>query len=326
MASNSNLIAARVAKNDEFYTHLTDIEKELENYWDQLREKVVLCNCDDPTWSNFWRYFHLYFSSIGLKKLIATYYEPKKTAYRFEYEGGDDANIGVGVRTEMIQNGDFQSPECVEVLKECDVVVTNPPFSIAPNCFVPLLMKYRKKFLIVGDLNWISKENIFPLIARNKIWLGYNTIKEFSQPDGSIAKFGNKLWFTNLDCKKRHEKLILRKCFTPEEYPTYTNYDAINVKKVNDIPCDYDGFMGVPISFLHSYNPDQFEIIGCPNYMGEYGRNAIGVKRLGEEWLVKYKEQGGTGHYTANMAVPVYFDKYGVARSPFSKIIIKRKR
>ena len=157
------------------------------------------------------------------------------------------------------------------------------------------------------------------------MWLGYNTVKEFLQPDGNIAKFGNKLWFTNLDHKKRHERLILWKHYTSDEYPMYTNYDAINVNEVNDIPIDYDGLMSVPITFLSTYNPEQFEIIGCPNHKGEYGRDAIGVRRLGEEWLERYRAQGGTGHYTANMAVPVYFDKNGVAKRPFSKIIIRKK-
>ena len=156
-----------------------------------------------------------------------------------------------------------------------DIVVTNPPFSIALEFYIPQLVNYKKDFLVIGDLNWIPKAFMFPLIVENKIWLGINTVKEFIEPDGTIKKFGNKLWFTNLDHKKRHEKLVLWKKYSPEEYPTYTNYNAINVEKVADIPIDYDGLMSVPISFLSNYNPDDFEIVGCPNYKGKYGKQKL---------------------------------------------------
>lgn len=325
MAANANLHKAKKERNDEFYTQLADVSAELKHYKEHFHGKIVFCNCDNPTWSAFWKYFHLNFDRLGLKKLISTHYDRIEPTYKMEYEGGDDDNIEAGIVTPMDGNGDFRNQECVDLLDECDIVVTNPPFSIASEFYIPLLIEHGKQFLIIGDLNWIPNSHTFPLIVRNKMWLGYNTVKEFIQPDGSIKRFGNKLWFTNLDHKKRHKKLALWNTYTPEEYPTYLNYNAINVNKVGDIPADYDGLMSVPITFLNVYNPTQFEIIGCPNYKGEYGRDAIGVQRLGEEWLAKYKEQGGSGHYTANMAVPVYFDKNNAAKRPFSKVIIRRR-
>ena len=325
MARNDNLHKAKEAKYDEFYTQLTDVSKEMMHYKDHFKGKIIFCNCDDPSWSAFWKYFHLNFSVLGLKKLISTHYDKKEPTYKMEYTGGDDNNIEDGIITPLEGNGDFRNAECIELLKESDIIITNPPFSIALEFYLPLLVEHNKDFLIIGDLNWIPKAFVFPLIVKNKIWLGYNSVKEFLKPDGSIKKFGNKLWFTNLDHMKRHESLLLWKKYNPEEYPKYDNYDAINVDKTAEIPCDYDGLMSVPITFLSTYNPDQFEIIGCPNYKGEYGRDHIGVKRLGEKWLNKYREQGGTGHYTANMAVPVYFDSQGNAQRPYSKIIIRKK-
>lgn len=265
MAKNGNLTAAKKAKNDEFYTQLTDIEKELVHYKDHLNGKVIFCNCDDPTWSNFWRYFHLNFAHLGLKKLIATHYDPEKPTYKLEYEGGEDENIEGGVRTELKQNGDFRSPECVELLKECDVVVTNPPFSLFRE-YVAQLMAYDKKFIIIGNMNAITYKEIFPLLKDNRMWLGYMSPKLFGQPDGTMKSFGNVLWYTNIDIQKRHESLTLFRRYTddPSKYPKYVNvgYDAINVDKVSDIPEDYDGVIGVPITFLDKYCPEQFEIVG----------------------------------------------------------------
>ena len=325
MATNTTLHRAKNKKNDEFYTLYTDVESELKHYTFHFVGKTVYCNCDDPTWSAFWKYFHLNFSILGLKKLISTHYDADAPTYKMEYEGGDDSNIGAGMITQLEGDGDFRSQECVDLLDECDIVVTNPPFSMAVNSFIPQLIKHEKQFLIVGDLNWVPKAFVFPLIVKNKMWLGYNSIKQFLQPDGTIARFGNKLWFTNLDLLKRHEYIVLRKEYNSEEYPTYSNYNAINVDKIEDIPKDYDGLMGVPITFLTVHNPEQFEIIGCPNYKGEYGRDEIGVQRLGEVWLARYRQQGGTGHYTANMAVPVYFNEHGDAKRPFSKMIIRKR-
>ena len=258
--ANTSLHKAKDAKNDEFYTQLTDVSKELMHYKEHFKDKIVLCNCDDPTWSAFWKYFHLNFSELGLKKLISTHYDKNEPTYKMEYIGGDDNDIEVGVKTPLEGNGDFRNQECIDLLKEADIVVTNPPFSIAREFYIPQLVQYNKKFLIVGDLNWITYKCVFPLLKNSSMWLGYNNIHEFVQPDGSTKKFGNKLWFTNLNIKKRHEKVILWKNYSEKEYPTYDNYDAIEVSKVSDIPVDYDGVMGVPITFLSSYDPEQFDI------------------------------------------------------------------
>ncbi|MEE3485977.1 MAG: adenine-specific methyltransferase EcoRI family protein [Bacteroidales bacterium] len=260
-AKKSSLIKAKEKKNDEFYTQLTDIEKELVHYRHHFKDAVVFCNCDDPEWSNFWKYFHLNFEFLGLKKLITTHYDPTEPTYKMEYEGGNDADITAGTITPLKTNGDFRSPECIELLKEATIICTNPPFSIARE-FYPQLIEYQKKFIIIGDLNWITYKNIFPLLRDNKMWLGYNPVKEFKQPDGTIKKFGNKLWYTNLDIDKRHEDLDLIEHYSPEKYIKYENYDAIEVSKVLNIPVDYDGVMGVPISFLDKYCPEQFEILG----------------------------------------------------------------
>ena len=323
MSANMNLHRAKAAKNDEFYTQLSDVSKELEHYKPHFKGKVVYCNCDDQD-SAFWKYFHLNFEHLGLKKLIASHYDKTAPSYKLEYEGGNDNDIYAGVKIPLEGDGDFRSQECMELLRLCDMAVTNPPFSLARE-YISYLMKYNKAFLIIGDMQWITYKDIFPLIKDNKIWLGNYSVKEFIQPDGSVQKFGNKLWFTNLDHPHRHEKLILRQKYEPEKHPTFINYNAINVKNVTDIPADYNGLMAVPTTFLHYYNPDEFEIVGCPDYNGKYGRDEIGVQRLGEEWLDAYFKNGNTGHYTANMRVLAYYESQGVPKRPFSKIIIRKK-
>ena len=265
--SNTSLHAAKKVKNDEFYTRLEDINEEMSHYEDKFHGKVVFCNCDDPKWSNFWKYFHLNFSVLGLKKLISTHYDKTEPTYKMEYTGGNDNDIEVGVKTPLEGNGDFRNKECLDLLYECDIVVTNPPFSLF-RTYVATLMEHNKKFLIIGNKNAITYKEFFPLLKENKVWLGCTNVKEFLQPDGSIKKFGNIGWFTNLDVAKRHEKLILWKHYTPEEYPKYDNYDAIEVSKVSDIPADYGGVMGVPITFLDKFNPNQFEIIGADEAEG----------------------------------------------------------
>lgn len=313
-SSNSNLRKANKAKKDEFYTQLVDIEKELKHYKDQFKDKVVYCNCDDPFESNFFKYFILNFKHLGLKKLITTSYKPspvantqlglfgddktlvekkgrpKVTANKFIITDVGDVN-GDGaydLRDIVLQlknnknnewepleeDGDFRSAECVELLKESDIVVTNPPFSLFRE-YVAQLVEYGKKFLIIGNMNAITYKEIFKLIKDNVLWLGYNNgPKVYQVPDNydqktffigednkKYAKMGNTCWYTNLDVKKRHEELVLYKKYSPEEYPKYDNYDAINIDKTADIPIDYDGVMGVPITFLDKHNPEQFEII-----------------------------------------------------------------
>ena len=257
---NTNLHKAKTAKNDEFYTQLTDVAKELMHYKKHFKDKIVFCNCDDPTWSAFWKYFHLNFAELGLKKLISTHYDREEATYKMEYTGGYDNDIEVGVKTPLEGNGDFRNQECLDLLDESDIVVTNPPFSLFRE-YVAVLMEHEKEFLIIGNKNAITNKEFFPLLKNNEVWLGCTNVKEFLQPDGSIKKFGNIGGYTNLNVAKRHKKLILWKNYTPEEYRTYDNYSAINVNKVSEIPCDYDGVMGVPISFLDSHCPEQFEII-----------------------------------------------------------------
>ena len=265
MAANTNLHKAKNAKNDEFYTQLTDVAKELMHYKQHFKNKIVLCNCDDPTWSAFWKYFHLNFSVLGLRKLISTHYDKTQPTYKMEYTGGNDNDIKVGVKTPLEGNGDFRNQECLDLLDEVDIVVTNPPFSLFRE-YVDALMKNKKKFLIIGNKNAIKYKEFFPLLKNDDVWIGCTNVKEFLQPDGSIKKFGNIGWFTNLDVVKRHEKLVLWKKYSQEEYLKYDNYNAINVNKVSDIPVDYDGVMGVPITFMDKYNPDQFEIVGEFNH------------------------------------------------------------
>ena len=283
---------AKVAKKDEFYTQLVDIENELKHYKEHFKGKTVLCNCDDPRISNFFHYFSFNFERLGLKKLITTCYKNQnrdlfsqndsERAIWLEYYGDQNDNrvpdpdeIGIHY---LNGDGDFRSAECIELLKEADIVVTNPPFSLFRE-FLEILVKYDKKFLIIGNINAVSYKESFRLIKNNKMWLGasiHSGDREFGVPKDYPLNAagcrqdekGNKYirvkgvrWFTNMDYKERHEDLILYKRYTPEEYPTYDNYDAINVDKTSEIPMDYDGVMGVPITFLDKYNPEQFDII-----------------------------------------------------------------
>ena len=319
MAGNKNLHAANKAKKDEFYTQLSDIANELKHYKQHFADKTVLCNCDDPYESNFFKYFALNFNILRLKKLIATCYagspvadtqmslfeldEPngKQQKTRMPHKivisevrdmNGDGATDLTDVEwlikndknvlTTLKGNGDFRSAECVELLKEADIIVTNPPFSLFRE-YVAQLVQYKKKFLIMGNQNAITYKEIFKLIKENKLWLGsclsYSAFQVPSNYEEKSNRFwidetgqkwrsmGNVCWYTNLDNNKRHEELDLYKSYSPEEYPKYDNYDAINVNKTADIPCDYNGVMGVPITFLDKYNPEQFEII---NGIGRY--------------------------------------------------------
>ena len=276
--ANANLLNAKRAKNDEFYTQLSDIENELKHYKSHFAGKVVYCNCDDARKSNFFRFFQKKFNDYGLKKLITTSYNENGHGSVLVYEGDTNGNgkldeheIKVG---ELKGNGDFRSEECIELLKESDIVVTNPPFSLFRE-YISTLVQYGKKFLVIGNNNAITNKEIFPLIKENKLWLGFsdNKTMEFVMPDSYekynyIDKKGRKIgkvpaisWFTNLEHSKRNDEIILYKKYTPEEFPKYDNYDAIEVSRVCEIPKDYNGVMGVPITFLGKYNPSQFEIV-----------------------------------------------------------------
>lgn len=318
MSDNSNLITSKALVNDEFYTRLEDIENELKHYRKHFLGKIVLCNCDDPRVSNFFRYFSLNFETLGLKKLICTCYKNQnadlfsahdceKAVYTV-YEG--DVNGNHMPDPEEVKvfplkgDGDFRSAECIELLKQADIVVTNPPFSLFRE-YISLLVKYEKKFLIIGNQNAISTREIFSLLKENKVWLGYHNghtlfaVPDFYQiPDsydpndrsrlrsngyiiddnGKIWRnLGNICWYTNLDIKKRHEEIDTYREYNPTDYPQYDNYKAIEVCPVDSIPADYMGVMGVPVTFMNKFNPDQFEIIGItesdkqPGYsLGEY--------------------------------------------------------
>lgn len=309
---NTNLNKASKAKKDEFYTQLTDIEKELRHYKDQFRGKVVYCNCDDPFESNFFKYFASNFNALELKKLITTSFsgspitgkqlslldieglKPKgKQPFKIEISNVPDKNTDgaidltdvewllkqdANVSTPLKESGDFRSEECIDLLKQSDIVVTNPPFSLFRE-YITQLMKFNKKFLILGNQSAIIYKEIFQYIKENKLWLGYDNggtkwfevPKDYYIPTESRKKIvdsvqyfsmGSIMWFTNMDTTKRHEELVLYKKYRAEEFPMYDNYDAIEVSRFHDIPMDFSGVMGVPITFLDKYNPDQFEIVG----------------------------------------------------------------
>ena len=308
--ARKDLAQAKDAKKDEFYTQLSDIEKELVHYREYFRDKVVFCNCDDPYESNFFKYFALNFKALGLKKLIATCYDgspiaqqelplfadeenkPKKKAYKVEIsevpdlDGNGTADLtdvqlllkssDNNVKAELKQNGSFDSPESIELLKEADVVVTNPPFSLFRE-FLALLDKYNKQFIIIGNTNALTYKETFKMFQEDKIRTGYtnfNVGMYFQVPDSwekfhhiengkKMARVSTSCWFTNLPVSKHNEELILIKHYTPEEYPKYDNYDAINVNTYTDIPCDYTGVIGVPVTFLDKYNPKQSDIVGA---------------------------------------------------------------
>ena len=259
-------------QTDELSTRLGDIEKELNEYDPKaFKNKAIFCNCDDSTNSSFWIFFHMNFHRLGLKKLIATHYNndgsPSYAMIYASKDPKDDVDFDKGTKIPLKGNGDFRSAECINLLKQSDVIVTNPPFSLF-RAYIAQLEKYNKQFIVIGDKKAITYKEIFPLIKDNKLWLGYSKVKEFKQPDGSYKKFGNKLWFTNVDTKKRHHKLETvyrwrqRVAKYPDLYSKYDTYDAIEVSDVLQIPLDYDGVMGVPIAFVDVYDPDQFEIIG----------------------------------------------------------------
>ena len=265
--TNTNLCEARKNKNDEFYTRYEDIEAEVMKYREQFKDKVVYLPCDDPAEkkSEFWTFFVDNFDAFGLKKLIATHYEKNGKAYKIWIDG-DTSNDGFvddgdALQEDLEGNGDFRSPECIAIMNECDIVCTNPPFSLFRE-FVDTIMKADKKFLIIGNQNAFTCKEIFKLIKENKIWTGYNMVKEFNQPDGSIKKFGNVCWFTNMKTTKREEEFVFTSEYNSINYPKYDNYDAIEVSRLVNIPDNYYEPMGVPITFLDKYNPHQFEIIG----------------------------------------------------------------
>lgn len=332
--ANTSLHTAKAAKNDEFYTRLEDIIEEMSHYTDKFRGKVVYCNCDDPTWSNFWKYLHNNFSVLGLKKLISTHYEADGSpSYKMEYEGGDDLNTEVGTITPLKGNGDFRSEECMEILCSCDVVITNPPFSL----FVPYinhLLEYEKPFILIANKNALHNKDLFPYIRDNKAWVGQTPMSKdilFTVPkdrelelrkdksaEGSKYRIigdtlfarSPSIWMTNVDIKKRHQPFFPPEdahCYyegNEDKYPKYYNFDGIDVAKTELIPIDYEGYMGVPVSFLDKYNPDDFELIGLGSGTAAA---SIGVKK----------------NYRGRTDIEMVVD--GVHKCPFSRIIIRNR-
>lgn len=366
-SSNKTLHKASKAKNDEFYTQLTDIEKELKHYKEQFHGKVVYCNCDDPFESNFFKFFAANFNSLKLKKLITTSYikspivgdqlslfdmeglkpdgkEPFKIEINEVKDFDSDGAIGLkdvewllkhnaNVSKPLEGNGDFRSEECIELLKKSDIVVTNPPFSLFRE-YVSLLTEYNKKFVIIGNTNSLTYREIFKLIKDNKLRTGYTNFNVgmfFVVPDdwekyhhidengNKIARVSTSCWFTNLEVEKHKEFITLYKKYKPELYPKYENYDAINVNKYTDIPCDYAGAMGVPITFVDKYNPEQFEIIGLG--ISNSGLE-IGVKPYKKEHKKYRKEVQKRGAVDGDL----YMMTDGIVNVTYARIIIKNKK
>lgn len=378
---------AKKNKSDEFYTQLPDIEAEMRHYKEQFKGKVVFCNCDDPFESNFFKYFAMNFNFLGLKKLIATCYAgspvageqlslfeidsikdkitAEKMPHKIEITEVTDANNDGAIDLSDVEyllknkknalilldgDGDFRSPECIELLKQVDIVVTNPPFSLFRK-YVEQLVEYGKDFLILGDQNAITYKEVFKFIKDNIIWLGYNNggIKWFQVPmdyeittearkkivDGKkFFSMGRIFWFTNLDTTKRHEFLTLYKSYSPEEYPHYDNYDAINVNKVTDIPLDYDGAMGVPITFIDKYNPEQFNILGITSGRNEFDaiptKRYINAKQINSNGTVSNGSKANTRATLLLSQIPkdIYYtadNADGPLQILYARIITKRK-
>ena len=349
MAHNAKLNRAKDAKVDEFYTRREDIESELAHYESFFEGKTVYCNCDDPEISEFWQFFRRVFKSWKLKRLIATHYEPDTKNYAYMLDLIQDTN-GDGmidrkdepIVTPLPCNGDFRSAACIELLKQADIVVTNPPFSLFRE-YIAQLIEYKKEFLILGALNAVKYKEIFPYIKRNEITLGFGPesgaafyripnhlydpkkvgSKDYTDENGNHwVRVNGVRWFTNLPIAIKKPFIDLRGNYYREgEFPRYYNYNAIDVSKVNEIPIDYDGKMGVPISLLDKYNPEQFEIIGVSNVNGLLDD----VDEIGEKWMADYKSSGGTGHITSKMHSLVGYDSSGKPKSFYSRIVIRNK-
>ena len=372
-SGNRDLNNAKSARKDEFYTQLTDIEKEMRYYRNHFKGKTVFCNCDDPFDSNFFKYFVLNFNRLGMKKLIATCYigspiagkqfslsdlfddfpkddvshknrqiKPYKAIINTVYDKTGDGSVdmmdvarlfesGENQLTRLKGNGDFRSPECLKLMDEADIVVTNPPFSLFRE-YVSVLIEHEKKFVIIGNVNAITYKEIFPLVMNNQMWIGasiHSGDRAFYVPDdypldaagcGIEKATGRKYirvkgirWYTNLDIKQRHDEMILVKKYNSEEYPSYDNYDAIEVKKTSDIPCDYDGVMGVPITFIDKYNPDQFEILGMTDRNNQYGLTTK-----------IYTKEDGANYGDCNRRGAIR-QSDGSLRSTFARLLIRNK-
>lgn len=311
MKNNKHFFVAKSNKNDEFYTKLEDIENELVHYTNFFESKIVYCNCDNPKYSNFWRYFHENFSKLKLKKLVATYYCVDEQSYKCEYLGGTDEDISIFTKEKLSCDGDFRSEECVEILNDCDVVVTNPPFSLWRQ-LVHLLISHDKRFLLIGNKTAIIYRELFYKIRDNKVWFGYTVPKEFITTDGLTKKIsGLCRWYTNIEPRPMIEPIKLVE-FEPLKYKKYTNYNAINVDDIKQIP-DTDEIIGVPITFLDKYNKKQFKILGMSG------------DREFADGDCDFFSNGNKGHYTPTMRNLCLYEN-GCAKIRFSRILIQRKK
>lgn len=332
--NNKNLNKAKDSKKDEFYTQLSDIEMEMKHYKNHFKDKVVYCNCDDPRVSNFVHFFLYNFNELGLKKLIATCYKNQNVdlfnnhqlqkAVYLEYSGGEFPALEEINIKHLSGDGDFRSKECIDFLKQADIVVTNPPFSLFRE-YVAQLMEYGKKFVIIGHQTAISYKQIFKFFKENKIWCGYHNVKKFMMPEHlkhnstlveneiRYAVFGNICWYTNLDIQKQYQDLVLYKNFNEMEYIKYDNYDAIEVSKIANIPIDYRGVMAVPISFFNKYNPDQFEIIGI---MDRENSSDLRIKKYDKSEVANACDLNRSGVLKIN----------GEYKSVYTRLLIKNKK
>lgn len=311
MGKTDNLRKAMVTKNDEFYTQLHEIDNELKFYSPYLKDKIIYCNCDSPKHSNFWKYFYNNFHVLGLKGLVSTYLDNEQS-YKTTYDGKK-------VKQEKLDgNGDFRSEECIEILKECDVVITNPPFSLIRD-FFDILIANNKQFLFIGTINVVKYLNVFKELKDNKVWTGKTHPANYIRPDGSIYQIRNTIWITNIG--ENHKELVLTKKYEESNYITYHNFNAINIDKVSDIPYDYYGIMGVPITFIEKYNPNQFKILGIDRIPYNI---ELGIEGMGTQWCNDFFSGGGKGHYTPTMRNLCLYES-GKAKIRFSRILIQRK-
>lgn len=311
-SDNKNLHRAKCAKNDEFYTQLPEIENELKFYTQYLKDKIIYCNCDSPKYSNFWKYFYNNFHILWLKGLVSTYLDTEQS-YKTTYDGKTVS------QEKLIGNGDFRSDECVEILKECDMVITNPPFSLI-RPFFDILVENNKQFLFIGTINVVKYLNVFKELKENKVWTGKTHPANYIRPDGSIYQIRNTIWITNIG--ENHKELVLTKKYEEGNYIEYHNFNAINIDKVADIPYDYCGIMGVPITFIEKYNPNQFKIVGIDRlpYSIE-----LGIGEMGKQWCNDFFSLGNKGHYTPTMRNLCLYEN-GQAKIRFSRILIQRKK
>lgn len=322
---NANLVRAKVRREDEFFTRREDIERELIHYPDAFCGKAVYCCADDPEKSAFWAFFHENFQKLGLRRLTATFHpNDQRPATCTVYEGGADQDLSAGTCCTLHGDGDFLGTECQQLLEKNDLVCTNPPFSLFRE-FLTAIGSRKKEFLLIGNMNAVTAKTIFPAFQKDQIRLGSTSPQTFLRPDGTKKKFGNVVWFTNIQLDRFRQRPFLNtgKRLEDGQYPSYANCEGIDVPRVTEIPDDYMGIMGVPITFMKYYNPDQFQILGYSKHAPD---NRIPIQNVPEGILNSFRSQGGTGHYTTGMRVLCYYDGEGKGHFPFERILIRRRQ